>query len=136
MYVDQHHSVEDTGIVLGKAIKEALRNNKGITRYATIHTPMDEALTMVSIDLSGRSYLHFNVNMVNPVIGNFETSLVEEFFRAVVNNAEITLHINLNYGKNAHHIIESIFKGFGRALNKATRLQSGIDRVISTKGTL
>lgn len=136
LHVDQHHSVEDIGIVLGKAIKEVLGNKKGIKRFSAVYTPMDEALSMVAIDISGRSFLQYNVPLLNSCIGNFEISLVEEFFRAVANNAEITLHINLNYGKNTHHIIESVFKGFGRALNEATKYHEGIDQVISTKGTI
>ena len=136
LHVDQHHSVEDIGIVLGKAIKEALGNKKGIKRFSAVYTPMDEALSMVAIDISGRSFLQYNVPLLNSCIGNFEISLVEEFFRAIANNAEITLLINLNYGKNTHHIIESVFKGFGRALNEATKHHEGIDQVISTKGTI
>lgn len=134
--VDNHHTVEDIGIVLGTAVKEALGDKAGITRYATVFTPMDEALSMVSIDISGRPYLHFQVEYNSPFVGSFETELVEEFFRAFVNHGQITLHITLQYGKNNHHIIESIFKGFGRALCHAATVQDRIDGVLSTKGIL
>ncbi|MDF2673967.1 MAG: hisB [Clostridiales bacterium] len=135
-YVDDHHTVEDIGISLGKGFKEAVGDKKGITRYATIFTPMDEALSMISLDISGRSYLQFNVNFEKDKVGNFDTELVEEFFRAFAFNAEVTLHINIQYGKNTHHIIESIFKGFGRAIDKGTRVQDRIEGVMSTKGIL
>jgi imidazoleglycerol-phosphate dehydratase len=134
--VDFHHTVEDIGIVLGKAFREALGDKKGITRYATVFTPMDEALSTVSLDISGRSFLQFNVTFEKEKVGNFDTELIEEFFRAFAFNAEVTLHINLNYGKNTHHIIESIFKGFGRALDEASRFQERIEGVLSTKGSL
>jgi imidazoleglycerol-phosphate dehydratase len=134
--IDFHHTVEDLGIVMGKAFKEALGDKTGITRYATVFTPMDEALSMVSLDISGRSFLQFNVDFEKEKVGNFDTELVEEFFRAFAFNAEVTLHINLSYGKNTHHIIESIFKGFGRALDEASRVQDRIEGVLSTKGSL
>ncbi|MBB6454144.1 imidazoleglycerol-phosphate dehydratase [Salirhabdus euzebyi] len=134
--VDLHHTVEDVGIVLGKVFKEALGDKQGITRYATEHSPMDESLSMVSLDISGRSYLQFNVSYPVEKVGQFDTELVEEFFRAFVNQAEVTLHINLLYGKNGHHIIESIFKGFGRALDQAVQMQERIKGVRSTKGML
>lgn len=136
LQVDNHHTVEDVGIVLGEGLKQAIKDKKGITRYATVFTPMDEALSMISVDFSGRSYLHFGVNFEREYVGNFETELVEEFFRAFVNHAEITLHIHLQYGKNTHHIIESIFKGLGRAIDQATMVQDRIDGVLSTKGSL
>ncbi|GAA0501363.1 imidazoleglycerol-phosphate dehydratase HisB [Salinibacillus aidingensis] len=136
LQVDFHHSVEDVGIVLGQAFKEAIGDKKGITRYATEHSPMDEALSMLSLDISGRPYLHFNADIPVEKVGQFDTELVEEFFRAFVNHAGVTLHINLLYGKNAHHIIESIFKGFGRVLDQATAVQDRIQGVRSTKGML
>lgn len=135
-YIDYHHTVEDIGICLGRAFKEAVGDKRGITRYATKFTPMDEALSMVSLDISGRAYLQFNVNFEKEKAGSFDTELVEEFFRAFAFNAEVTLHINLQYGKNTHHIIESIFKGFGRAIDEASRVQDRIDGVLSTKGIL
>lgn len=134
--VDGHHSIEDIGIVLGRAIKQALGNKEKISRYATIFTPMDEALTMVSLDISGRPYLYLDVPLNREYVGNFETELLEEFLRAFAYNAEITLHIKLLYGKNNHHIIESIFKGLGRALDEATTISQRINGVLSTKGTL
>ncbi|ASN07180.1 imidazoleglycerol-phosphate dehydratase HisB [Virgibacillus necropolis] len=134
--VDQHHSVEDIGIVLGQAINQALGSKVGINRYATITTPMDEARSTVSIDISGRSYLVYRVDGLKDKVGEFDTELVEEFFLAFVRHANLTLHIELDYGKNSHHIIEAIFKGFGRALDEATRENSRIKGVPSTKGSL
>lgn len=134
--VDTHHTVEDLGIVLGKAIKTALGDKIGIKRYSTIFTPMDETLSMISLDISGRSFLQFNVNLTREYVGDFETETLKEFFIALVNNADITLHINLQYGENNHHIIESIFKGFGRALKEAVTIDKNIDGVMSTKGVL
>lgn len=135
LYVDGHHMVEDTGIVFGKAFKEALGDKFGINRYSNIYTPMDEALSMVSIDICGRSFLHFNVPLKREKIGDFETELLEEFFRAFSYNAEITLHLNLIYGNNEHHIIESIFKGLGRALKEASKIDKE-GSLPSTKGIL
>ncbi|KXG77210.1 imidazoleglycerol-phosphate dehydratase HisB [Thermotalea metallivorans] len=134
--VDNHHTVEDVGIVLGKAFAEALGDKAGIARYGTAYTPMDESLSMVSVDISGRPYLHYNVSFQNPYAGKFETELVEEFFRAFVNHARITLHIHLICGKNTHHIIESIFKGFGRALDQASAIQGRIHGILSSKGLI
>jgi imidazoleglycerol-phosphate dehydratase len=134
--VDNHHTVEDLGIVLGQAIKKALGDKKGIKRYSTVFTPMDESLSMVSLDMSGRSFLKYNVNLTREFVGDFETETAEEFFIALVNNGGITLHINLLYGKNNHHIIESIFKGLGRAIKEATSIDENIEGVMSTKGVL
>jgi imidazoleglycerol-phosphate dehydratase len=134
--VDAHHSVEDIGICLGLAIKEALNDKKGILRYATAFTPMDEALSRVSLDISNRSFLVFDANFTNERVGDLPVELVEEFFRAVAFNAGLTLHIAVEYGKNNHHMIEAIFKGFGRALRDATRIDPSIEGVLSTKGQL
>ena len=134
--VDQHHSVEDIGIALGQAFHQALGTKEGITRYATVTTPMDEALSTVSLDISGRAFLVYNVEGLKDKVGNFDTELVEEFFLAFANNARVNLHINLAYGRNSHHIIESIFKGFGRALDQATLNNPRIKGVPSTKGVL
>ncbi|TRM11316.1 imidazoleglycerol-phosphate dehydratase HisB [Lentibacillus cibarius] len=134
--VDQHHTVEDTGIVLGQAFKQAIGDKAGINRYATVTTPMDEALNSVSVDISGRPYLVWHVDGLKDKVGAFDTELAEEFFRAFVNHAGITLHINLLYGSNSHHIIESIFKGFGRALDQATCLNNRMSGIPSTKGSL
>ncbi len=136
LQVDDHHTVEDVGIVLGMAIKEALGDKAGIKRYATQFTPMDEALSMVSMDISGRPFLHFEVSFTGERVGSFEVQLVEEFFRAVAFNSGITLHIRSLYGKNNHHIIESIFKSFGRALDEATAYDPRVKGVLSTKGAL
>lgn len=134
--VDQHHSVEDIGIALGQAFHKALGDKKGITRYATVTTPMDEALSTISLDISGRAYFVYHVEDLKDKVGNFDTELVEEFFQAFVSNAKVTLHINLAYGKNTHHMIESIFKGFGRVLDQATQKNPRIKGVPSTKGSL
>lgn len=106
--VDNHHTVEDIGICIGQALKAAVGDKKGMTRYATVFTPMDEALSMISLDFGGRSYLYFDVPFEREYVGNLETELFEEFFRALVNHSGMTLHIELQRGKNAHHIAESI----------------------------
>ncbi|MBB6215673.1 imidazoleglycerol-phosphate dehydratase [Anaerosolibacter carboniphilus] len=134
LFVDDHHTVEDVGIVLGNAFREALGNKQGITRYATIYTPMDEALSRVSLDISGRAYLHYDMPFLQQSSRKFEVALVEEFFRAFVNHAQITLHIAMIYGKNNHHMIESVFKGFGRALDQASIIEDRVVGVLSTKG--
>lgn len=134
--VDDHHSVEDIGIVLGQAFFKALGDKNGIRRYASVFTPMDESLSQVSIDISGRPYLYFDVEIPTEKVGTFDTQLVEEFFRAFVNQSGVTLHIQLLHGKNSHHIIESIFKGFGRVLDEATSKDERIHGVRSTKGLL
>ncbi|MET3683928.1 imidazoleglycerol-phosphate dehydratase [Alkalibacillus flavidus] len=136
VYVDDHHTVEDVGIVLGQAFKEALGDKRGIKRYASDFTPMDEALSLVSIDVSNRPYLVFDVDELSEKVGTFDTELVEEFFRAFVNQAGVTLHIKLMHGSNNHHIIESIFKGFGRVLKEAVTVHDDDGSVPSTKGTL
>lgn len=134
--VDFHHTVEDVGILLGQAIAKALGDKRGITRYASVFLPMDEALSMVALDISGRPYLHYEANFTGEMTGNFEVQLVEEFFRALAFNSGITLHIRNLYGRNNHHIIESIFKAFAKALDKATSLDPRIKGVMSTKGKL
>ncbi len=134
--VDTHHSVEDIGITLGKAIKKALGDKKNIKRYSTTFTPMDEALSRISLDISGRSYLEYRVKLTREYVGDFETETLEEFLRALVDNGDITLHIDNLYGKNNHHIIESIFKGLGRALREAITIDKSIGGVMSTKGVL
>ncbi|SNS63088.1 imidazoleglycerol-phosphate dehydratase [Anaerovirgula multivorans] len=134
--VDFHHTVEDVGILLGQAIAKALGDKKGITRYASLFTPMDEALSMVAMDISGRPYLHYEVSFTGEMTGNFEVQLVEEFFRALAFNSGMTLHIRNLYGKNNHHIIESIFKAFAKALDTATSIDPRIQGVMSTKGMI
>lgn len=135
--IDDHHSVEDTGIALGEAIKQALGDKKGIRRYADIHLPMDETLTRVAVDVSGRPFLVFRTRFEAQKIGSFDTELVREFFQAFAMNAGITLHVETLYGDNAHHIAESCFKGLARALRIALEVdprEGG--RVPSTKGAL
>ncbi|MBD7907840.1 imidazoleglycerol-phosphate dehydratase HisB [Sporosarcina gallistercoris] len=132
---DQHHSVEDVGIALGTAFKEAIGTKESIERYASVTVPMDEALAEVSMDISGRSFLVYNVSGLKDKIGAFDTELAEEFFLAFTRHAEVTLHINLQYGKNSHHILESIFKGFGRAIRVAAA-KNGRQGIPSTKGML
>ena len=137
LHIDFHHTVEDVGIALGQAIRQALGDLKGITRYADVHLPMDETLTRVALDISGRAFLVFRTEFHTPKIGEFDTQLVREFFQAFAMNAGITLHVETLYGVNDHHISESCFKGLARALRIAVSIderQSG--RVPSTKGTL
>jgi imidazoleglycerol-phosphate dehydratase len=137
LHIDMHHTVEDVGIALGQAIKRALGDCKGITRYADVHLPMDEALTRAAIDISGRPYLVFDAKFDRPKIGEFDTELVEEFFRALAFNAGITLHIANLYGSNNHHIAESCFKAFARAFRAACEIDPRrADAVPSTKGSL
>ncbi len=134
--VDGHHSVEDIGISLGAALKEALGDKRGITRYGTFFLPMDETLALVSLDISGRPFLVCDVGELAPMIGNFDTELVEEFLRAFAFNAGITLHVKILYGKNSHHKVEAIFKALGHALRTAVTVDEKILGVPSTKGVL
>jgi len=135
--VDYHHTVEDIGIVLGKALLEALGDKKGINRYADTILPMDESLILTAIDISGRSYLGFDVTFPSEKIGDFDTELVEEFFMALTRCAEITLHIKKMAGENSHHIAEGIFKSFARSLRTAVTLDENFkDQLPSTKGVL
>ncbi len=134
--VDYHHTVEDIGICLGEVIKNALQDKKGIRRYGFTILPMDESLVQVAIDLSGRGQLIYRVQFEQERVGSFEVGLVEEFFKALSYHAGMTLHINLLYGKNSHHIIEAIFKAFGRALDEAIRKDDRIDDILSTKGII
>jgi len=135
--VDYHHTVEDIGIVLGDAIKKALGDKKGIKRYGEATVPMDETLATVSIDISGRPYLIYNVKLPKKAkLKEFDPDLIEDFFRSIVNHSGITLHINLIYGRDTHHILEAIFKAFGRALDQATMVDTRIKGIPSTKGRL
>lgn len=134
--VDFHHSVEDVGIVLGQAFKEALGDKKGIVRYASALVPMDESLCQIAIDISGRPSLNFSYDFPKAKVGQFDTELVEEFFHAFVNNAGISLHVDILKGKNLHHIIESCFKGFGLVLDSATQIDHRKKGIPSTKGSL
>ncbi|MBD5138550.1 MAG: imidazoleglycerol-phosphate dehydratase HisB [Ruminococcus sp.] len=134
LQVDGHHTVEDVGIVLGKAFKEAIGDMKGIARYGTAFIPMDEALGFASIDISGRPFLVFNAEFSDDRIGEFDTCLAEEFFRAFAFNAGVTLHLKCEYGKNDHHIAEALFKAAAHAV-KAAKAVSGSE-ILSTKGVL
>jgi len=136
LIVDSHHTIEDVGIVLGCAIKEALKGKEGIKRYGTSFVPMDETLASVSVDLSGRSYLVFDANFTVDKIGSFDTEMVEEFFRAIATNGGITLHARIIYGKNNHHMVEALFKALGKALSEALTYDKRIKGVLSTKGSL
>ena len=134
--IDFHHTVEDIGICLGQAIVKALDDKSGIRRYGQATVPMDEALASVTLDLSGRPFLVYNAPGLNGKVGEFDSELVEEFLQALVNNCKATLHINIAYGKNSHHIIEAVFKALGRALDLATQLDERTSGVPSTKGVL
>ena len=135
IHIDGHHTVEDVGISLGKAFTEAIGDKAGIVRYGAATIPMDESLVSAHIDISGRGLLVFNAELPSPIVGSFETELAEEFFRAFAHNAGVTLHINMIYGSNTHHIIEGMFKAFGCALAQAiTKTDSSA--VSSTKGVL
>lgn len=132
--VDYHHLVEDVGIVLGQTIRACLKDFSGIKRYGNKVIPMDDSLSMVTVDLSNRAFLVYNVKFEKHKIGNFDVELFEEFFHAVTNNLMCNLHINTFYGKNTHHIIESIFKAFAHAIKEAVTVTG--DSVLSTKGVL
>lgn len=134
--IDDHHTVEDIGIVLGETLAKAWGEKRGIRRFGHASIPLDEALAEVTVDLSGRPYLVYQVQMPKKKIKEFDTDLVEHFFRAVVDQCKINLHINLHYGKDPHHILEAIFKGFGRALDAATQIDPRLKGVASTKGKL
>ncbi len=134
--VDCHHTIEDVGIVLGKCIAKALGDKKGIKRYGFFILPMDEALILCSMDISGRAYLNFDVTFPTQKCGDMDMEMVEEFFRAVTANAGIDMHIKMLEGKNSHHIAEGVFKAFGKALDMATSYDDRIEGVLSTKGML
>lgn len=136
LHVDGHHSVEDIGIALGTALKAALGDKRGITRYGTFFLPMDETLALVSLDISGRPFLVCEIGDLAPIIGNFDTELVEEFLRAFAFNAGLTLHVKILHGKNSHHKVEAIFKALGHALKAAVTIDEKIHGVPSTKGVL
>ncbi|MCR5755592.1 MAG: imidazoleglycerol-phosphate dehydratase HisB [Acetatifactor sp.] len=136
LQVDGHHTVEDTGIVLGQAIRTALGDKKGICRYGSFTLPMDDALALCALDLCGRPYLNFDCNFTTPKVGYLETELVREFFYAISYSAGMNLHIKLLDGINNHHMIEAIFKAFAKALDQATQYDSRITDVLSTKGSL
>lgn len=134
LYVDGHHTVEDTGIVLGQAFAKALGDKVGIARYGSAFVPMDEALGFCALDISGRPFLVFNAEFNDDRIGEYDTCLTEEFFRAFAFNSGITLHIRKEYGKNDHHVAEAIFKAVAHALKEAMEIKG--DKILSTKGVL
>jgi imidazoleglycerol-phosphate dehydratase len=137
LHIDDHHTVEDVGIALGQALKQALGDKRGLTRYADCLLPMDETLTRVAIDVSGRPFLVFRTEFPTPKIGTFDTELVREFFQAFAINGGLTLHIETLYGANSHHIAESCFKGVARSLGAALAIDARqASRVPSTKGAL
>lgn len=136
LHVDGHHTVEDAGIVLGTAIKEAVGDKKGMKRYGYFILPMDDALALCAVDLCGRPYLQFDCEFPNDMVGSLDTSLVKEFFYAVSYSAAMNIHIKMLSGDNTHHMIEAIFKAFAKALDEATSMDPRIADVLSTKGAL
>jgi imidazoleglycerol-phosphate dehydratase len=134
--IDAHHSVEDVGICLGLALEKALGDKKGIVRFAHSYFPMDETLVRVAVDLSGRPYFVYKVQVNQERIGSLDADLIEEFWKAFVTHARLNVHVELLYGRNAHHIFEAVFKAAGRALSMATRIDSRMQGVPSTKGIL
>jgi imidazoleglycerol-phosphate dehydratase len=135
-FVDCHHTVEDTGIVLGKTLKEALKDKKSITRYGFASVPMDESLTNVTVDLSGRAYTVFNCPVSGGSMGEMDFETVEEFIRAVADNLGANIHVNVQYGSNRHHVAESIFKALARSLRQAVSIDEKESGIPSTKGEI
>jgi imidazoleglycerol-phosphate dehydratase len=137
LHIDQHHTVEDTGIALGQALRQALGGMEGIARFSDVHLPMDEALTRVVVDISGRPFLVFKTKFAQPKIGSFDSELVREFFQAFATHASMSIHVETLYGENAHHVAESAFKGLARALRAAVAVdQREKGAIPSTKGLL
>ena len=135
--IDPHHTVEDLGIVLGQALAKALGDKRGIVRFGSAAVPMEESLARCALDICGRPYLHYCADIPKERIGEYETELTEDFFRALANNAGLTLHLELLYGKNSHHVVEALFKAFARALRQAATLDpAGSTDIPSTKGVL
>ena len=134
--IDDHHTVEDVGITLGQALRDALGDRAGICRYGTAHVPMDETLVRVCLDLSNRPFLHYHLPMADQKVGSFDTALGKEFMRALAQHGGLTLHIDLLHGENAHHILEAAFKGLGQALNQAITTRTGLSGQLSSKGVL
>ncbi len=134
LQVDCHHTIEDTGIVLGQALREALGDCRGIVRFADCRIPMDEALASCALDIGGRAFLRFDAEFTNPSVGSYDCCMTEEFFRAVASNAGLTLHLAVEYGKNDHHKIEALYKAFARCLRAAAEVRGS--EVPSTKGVL
>ncbi|MDF2541133.1 MAG: Imidazoleglycerol-phosphate dehydratase [Herbinix sp.] len=136
LYVDSHHTIEDTGIVLGQAIKNALGDKQGIKRYGSFFLPMDDALVLCAIDLSGRPFLVYDMDFTVDKVGYMDTEMVKEFFYAISYSAGMNLHIKLVHGTNNHHIMEAVFKAFAKALDEAVSFDDRIKGVLSTKGTI
>ena len=134
--VDAHHTVEDIGICLGKALTQAIGNLSGIRRFGNAAIPMEETLACINLDICNRPYLVYRVGFLTSKIGNFDTELVEEFLRAMVVNSGMTLHVQVPYGKNSHHIAEAVFKALGRAIDQATQFDSRLKGPLSSKGML
>ena len=134
--IDDHHTIEDIGIVMGQVLTQALGNKEGIARFGWASVPLDETLAQVTVDLSGRPYLVYQVDLPSRFIKSFDLGLFEDFFQAFVNHGAFNLHINVQYGKNPHHMMEAIFKAFAKAMDQAVRLEPRIQGVLSTKGTL
>ena len=135
-YVDCHHTVEDVGIVLGQLLDQAAGDRAGIKRYGSFTLPMDETLVQVNMDFGGRAFFVYNCDMPKVRLGDYDTEMTEEFFRAVAFNSRMTLHVNVLYGSNCHHIIEGIFKAFAHALKEAVSIDKNIKGVLSTKGVI
>jgi imidazoleglycerol-phosphate dehydratase len=134
--IDDHHTVEDIGLVMGELLAKGWGDKRGVRRFGNATIPLDEALAQVTVDLSGRPYLVYQVRMPRKKIKAFDTEMIEHFFRSLADQSKINLHINLIYGKDPHHILEAIFKGFGRALDQATQIDPRVKGVASTKGKL
>jgi imidazoleglycerol-phosphate dehydratase len=136
LHIDEHHTVEDVGIVLGRAFRQALGDRSGIRRFGEATVPLDEALCTAVVDISGRSYLSFEVPITQERVGNFQTGLVQDFMKAFSDEAGLNLHLNLRAGRNPHHVIETVFKSLARAMDQATALEPRVSGALSTKGTL
>ena len=134
--IDFHHTVEDVGIVLGEAFKKALKDKKGIRRFGSAYTPLDEALALVVVDIAGRPYFVYDVDLPKEKVGEFDVELVEDFFQAFANNCGATLHVRMISGNNLHHIVEAIFKAFAKAMDQGTSIDKRIKDIPSTKGAL
>ena len=134
--IDDHHTVEDVGIVLGRAFKQALVDRSGIKRFGSATVPLDEALCTTVVDISGRSYLAYNVKIKQERVGRFQTELVHDFLKALSDEAQMNLHVTMHSGRNPHHIIETIFKSLAKAMDQATAIEPRVQGVLSTKGTL
>lgn len=136
LHIDDHHTVEDVGIVLGRAFRQALGDRSGIRRFGNATVPLDEALCTAVVDISGRSYLAYNIEIKEERVGNFQTILVHDFMKAIADETGMNLHLNLHAGRNPHHIVEATFKALARAMDQATAVEPRLSGVLSTKGTL